>query len=262
MNARWVIFLVVMGMGLSAHTLQAKQQTSLVVDVSHELFEGMPTFPGGIPFRMKPVATFEQAGYFANHLELGEHTGTHIDAPIHFQADAASVDQLTPAQLVGPGVVISIASRAATNPDATVEPSGLAQWEQQHGPIPTRSFVLIHTGWSDRWPDEAAYRNADAQGLLHFPGISEEAARWLCERGIRGVGIDALSIDPGVSSTFAAHKVLARKRVVVIENLTHLEQLPPTGFTIVAAPLKIRGGSGSPARVLVILEEQGEDVDE
>jgi len=237
----------------------AAEEQSHIVDLSHELFEGIPTFPGGASFRAEPIATIEQAGYFANRLELGEHTGTHVDAPIHFQPDALSVNALLPTQLVGPGVLLSIASKAAANPDATVSLADVMQWEQTNGPIPARSFVLIQTGWSTRWPDETAYRNADEKGIMHFPGLAEEAAVALLARDINGVGIDTLSIDPGTSTSFASHKLLAEANIIVIENLANLEQLPMRGFTVVVAPLKIRGGSGSPARVLAILEHDRDD---
>lgn len=224
-----------------------------VIDLSHELSEEIPTFPGGIPLRVDPVATFEQAGYFANALSLGEHTGTHVDAPIHFHQDRLSVDELLPDQLIGPGIVIAIEPNTSANPDAMLDLEDLARWEQAYGRIPAGGLVLIHTGWGTRWPDEAAYRNADDQGLMHFPGLSPGAARLLIDRRIKAVGIDTLSIDRGTSARFDAHKILAEANVIVMENLTNLDELPVSGFTVVVAPLKIRGGSGSPARVLAIL---------
>lgn len=226
-----------------------------MVDLTHELSEETPVFPGGVGFKKEAVATFEQAGYLAHRLELGEHTGTHVDAPIHFNPEGLGIGEVPADRLIGPGVRVSVAERVVDDPDALAEPEDFIGWEERHGPIPEGAVVLIHTGWAGRWADEGAYRNADEKGRMHFPGLSAAAAGWLVERRASAVGIDTLSVDPGLSQEFRAHEILSRAGVLAIENLTGLEQLPEAGFTVVVAPLKIRGGSGSPARVLAIWEE-------
>lgn len=257
-NPPWGSFLLSLGLagwGVAAGPVAAyAAEERRVLDLTHELAEGIPVFPGGVPFQLEAVATFDRAGYFANRLELGEHTGTHIDAPIHFRPDGLAVEQLSPSQLIGPGVRISVAEEVSANPDATLDGDELSAWEHAHEPIPPGAIVCVQTGWARRWPDEAAYRNTDEQGVMHFPGVSAEAARWLVERQIAGLGIDTFSIDPGSSTTFEAHRILAEANIVVIENLANLDHLPPRGFTVVVAPLIIRGGSGSPARILAVLE--------
>lgn len=227
-----------------------------VLDLTQELSEETPVYPGGVPFQKEEVAGFETAGYLAHRLTLGEHTGTHVDAPAHFSQGAAAIADLSAEQLVAPGVVIAVEKKAAKDPDYALDRRQILNWEASHGGrLPAGAVVLVRTGWGNRWPDEAAYRNADEQGVMHFPGVSPEAAELLAKRGAAGVGIDTLSIDPGISTDFQAHKALAAAGILVIENLAGLEALPDSGFTLVVAPLKVQGGSGAPARVLAILED-------
>ncbi len=227
-----------------------------MVDLTQELSEESPIFPGGVHFKKEEIATFERGGYLAHRLTLGEHTGTHVDAPIHFNPKGLGIGEIPADRLVGPGVRVSVEERAVDDPDALVEPEDFMEWEERHGPIPQGAVVLIQTGWASRWPDEGTYRNADEKGTMHFPGLSPTAAGWLVERKVAVVGMDTLSIDPGSSRQFRAHEILSQAGILIIENLTGLGQLPEAGFTVVVAPLKIRGGSGSPARVLAILERR------
>ena len=243
------------------------QQGPKVWDLSHELSEEIPVFPGGIPFQKRAAATMERDGYLAHRLQLGEHTGTHVDAPIHFEPGALSVGELPVERLIGPGVRISIATKTAGEsillrspdgkrrkkllqyPDVALDTQDIAQWEAVHGPIPKGAVVLVDSGWASRWSNPARYRNSDKDGKMHFPGSSSAAAVFLTERGVKAVGVDTLSVDPGVSEDFLAHRIFAERGIVAIENLTNLDQLPEEGFDVVIAPLKIRGGSGAPARV-------------
>ena len=141
---------------------------------------------------------------------------------------------------------------AARDADYAVRVADLTAWEQAHGPIPDGALVIALTGWSERWRDEARYRNSDGKGVMHFPGFGAEAIRWLVARhpSFVGVGIDTLSIDPGASADFAAHRVLLGAGKYGVENMTRLAALPPRGATVIVAPLKLAGGSGAPARVL------------
>jgi len=229
-----------------------------ILDLTQELVEGIPLFPGGVPFRKEAVARFEKEGYLAYRLELGEHTGTHLDAPAHFWAGGQAAHEISPEQMIGPGICVSIVKKVEKDPDAVLDVKDLMEWEKSNGSIPAGAHLLIQTGWSSRWPDEKAYRNSDPKGKMHFPGISPQGARLLVDRRAVAVGIDTLSIDPGASTQFEAHRILSRANIVILENLNNLDRLPAKGFTLVAAPLKIRGGSGGPARVLAIFSREEE----
>jgi kynurenine formamidase len=204
----------------------------------------------------------EQGYYYAAHrFRMAEHGGTHIDAPIHFHADRWTVDEIPLERLVGPAVLVDASDHCSKDPDHRVSVADFAAWEDRHGRIPTGSIVLIRTGFGRFWPDRRAYLGTDERGpsaveKLHFPGLHPEAARWLvAERQIRAVGLDTASIDHGPSKRFEAHRTLFEANVPAFENLDRLDELPPTGFSVVALPIKIRGGSGGPLRAIAILPE-------
>ena len=224
-----------------------------VVDLTWPLSSDVPTFEGKPTFASKVEKTVAADGYFLSTVTVEEHTGTHVDAPAHFAPGTAAVDQIPAEQLVGAAAVIDVTAAVAKNPDYTVTVDDLRAWEAKHGALGPRSIVLVHTGWAARWADPARYRNPDAQGVMHFPGVSIEAAKYLTEHGVRGIGIDTLSTDPGPSTTFAEHKQFLAAGGVHIENVAHLDQLPAAGATVVVAPLPVRGGSGAPARVLALI---------
>ena len=225
-----------------------------VIDLTHSLSSETPVYPGGVPLSIKKTADLEENGYYMNTLTLGEHTGTHLDAPAHFVAGGASVDEIAPERLIGPGVIIDVSEKCETDPDYQLSYLDIKQWEAEHGRIPNGAILLIRTGWARRWADAKAYLNADGDGVLHFPGISTEAAEYLVKyRDVSGVGIDTLSVDYGRSRDFAVHKIFHAAGVYHIENVADLERVPTTGATIVAAPLKIAGGSGAPCRVLALI---------
>ena len=204
-----------------------------------------------------------EAGYYyaAHRFRTAEHGGTHIDAPIHFHAERPTVDQIPLDRLVGPAVLVDVSDRCAADTDHRVSVTDFEAWESRHGPIPTASIVLIRTGFGRFWPDRKAYLGTDERGpsaveKLHFPGLHPEAARWLIdERQIHAVGLDTASVDHGPSKQFETHRVLFEASVPVFENLAELDRLPPAGFTVVALPIKIRGGSGGPLRAIAILPQ-------
>lgn len=176
-----------------------------------------------------------------------------MDAPAHFAVGGATVDRIPLDALMGPAAVVDVSARVAAQPDYAVTAEDLVAWERQHGPLGPEHLVLIHTGWSERWPDEQRYRNTDAAGTMHFPGLSVEASALLRARRVRAVGIDTLSTDPGPSATFDQHKDFLGGGGYHIENLKDLSALPPTGAFVVVMPLALKGGSGAPARVLAFL---------
>jgi len=199
--------------------------------------------------------------YEANRFRTAEHGGTHLDAPVHFGEGRRAVDAIPVERLAGPGVRVDVSAACASDPDHAVTLAELLAFEAEHGRIPDGALVLLYTGWSRFWPDRARYlgterRGPEAVAALRFPGLSAEAARWLAaERRVRAVGIDTASLDPGVSTDFAAHQALAAGEVPGLENLTGLERLPARGFSVVALPMKIRGGSGAPLRAIAIVPE-------
>jgi kynurenine formamidase len=178
-----------------------------------------------------------------------------MDAPAHFPPGKATVDQISPDNLIGPAVLIDVSAEAAGNADYRLTTARIGAWEHAHGKIPRGSIVLLRTGWSSRWPDEARYRNEDAQGVMHTPGFSVEAASMLIERGASGLGIDTLSIDYGASKNYEVHRTVLPAGLYQLENLANLEAVPESGAWLVVAPIKLEGGSGGPCRVFALLPQ-------
>ncbi len=199
------------------------------------------------------------AGYFysANSLCTPEHGGTHIDAPLHFGERMRSVAEIPLEQLVAPAVVLDVSAAAATDPEYRLTPQVIRDFEKQFGPIEPGSMVILRTGWSRFWPDPKSYLGDDTPGdasRLRFPGFGAEAARILVEQRKVGVlGIDTASIDFGQSKKFMVHRIAAAANVPGLENLANLERLPPRGAILIALPMKIRGGSGGPTRVIALV---------
>jgi kynurenine formamidase len=224
-----------------------------VVDLTHALGPNVPVFPGGERFASENLARVETDGYFDNRFRTGEHTGTHVDAPAHFAAGGATVDAIAPEALVARIALIDIRERVAVDPDSSLAAADVLGWEQRHGRLGTAHVVLVRTGWGARWPDEARYRNADAAGVMHFPGVSVEASALLRARGVRAIGVDTLSMDPGRSTGFEEHRDFLAAGGYHLENLANLAELPETGAILVVGVLPIAGGSGAPARILALV---------
>jgi kynurenine formamidase len=196
--------------------------------------------------------SYSSADYAAN-----EHGGTHLDAPVHFSANGVSVDQIPITKLIGPVVVVDVSAACVNNPDYLVSTKDLVQWEKQHGRIPDGVILLIRTAWSKYWPDKKRYLGTDEPGDvagLHFPGISRDAAEFLVkQRKINGDGIDTASIDYGQSKDFIAHQILSAAGIYNLENVANMEQVPATGATLIALPMKIRPGTGAPVRIVAMV---------
>jgi kynurenine formamidase len=228
-----------------------------VVDMTYAINDKLPAWPGDDRrFEGKTVATPEKDGYFARSFWTLEHYGTHLDAPAHFPGGKQYLDQIPVAHFFGPAVVLDVRDEVSNDSDYRLRVMRVEKWEALHGRIPSGAIVLLRTGWSSRWPDQARYRNMDAGGVMHFPGYSVEAAKLLIERGAVGLGIDTLSIDYGPSKEFEVHRTDLPAGLYNLENLANLEQLPDSGAFLIAAPIKLEGGSGGPVRVFALLPTQ------
>ena len=195
--------------------------------------------------------------YSAYDFTSAEHGGTHLDAPIHFAKGRQAVDEVPLEKLIGPAIKVDVSAMAWDDPDYLVSINDLKSWESNQGiSIPEGSIVLLYTGHSRHYPDALKYlgtdeRGDDAVALLHFPGLAHAAAQWLVDnRKINAIGLDTPSIDYGQSSLFESHVILLDENIPVFENLTNLQDLPASGFEIMALPMKIEGGSGAPLRVV------------
>jgi kynurenine formamidase len=186
-----------------------------------------------------------------------EHGGTHLDAPIHFAQHGLTSEKIPLDRLIAPAVVIDVSRKAAADRDYRLTPADVAEFERAHGRIAPGTIVLLRTGWSARWPNVKAYMGDDTKGdatHLHFPSFGADAARLLVnERKVAGIGADVASIDYGPSQDFIVHRIATAANVYGLENLTALDQLPATGATLLALPMKIEGGSGGPVRVVAMV---------
>ena len=238
-----------------------------VVDLTQPLSERTPVLRLPEPFANTPhlsrrdLSRYDDAGpaWAWSVLELGEHTGTHFDAPIHWITgrDREDVASVPPGRLVGPAVVVDLTAEVSEHPGALLTVAHLEDFEAQHGRIPEGAWVLLRTGWDARADDEEAFLNAGPEGPV-TPGPDVGASRWLAqERSIVGFGVETVGIDAGAAGGFdppfpVHHFVLGAGRYGLTQ-LANLAELPPTGALIVVAPLKLVDGTGSPSRVLALV---------
>jgi kynurenine formamidase len=224
----------------------------------------MPYWPGGVPFTMTRLSDYD-AGYRSHKFEIGENTGTHVDAPSHMAEGKRNLPDIPLSELVVPLAVLDVRAKVEKDADYLVSGSDIVDWEAVNGPVPIHSVFVVNTGWHKRFIDPDQYINKDAEDVMHFPGLSEEAAKLLVERDVVGVGIDTLSIDQGSAKQFVAHRVLVTANKYMLENLANLDDLPETGATIIVGVLPVANGTQAQARVLALVpdkeesDEEGED---
>ena len=229
-----------------------------IIDLGWSLNDKNPYWPADDyePFRLKTIATIEKNGVLSKAFFCPEHLGTHLDAPNHFEKNQPAVDQIEPAKLFAHGVVIDVTTQSGADADFRLTKADIEKWERESGPIPDGAVVLLYTGWGRHWNNYPRYKNQDATGKMHFPGYSAEAAKFLVEeRRAKGLGIDTLSIDYGLSKDFVVHHIVNGAGRYGLENVVRLDELPAKGFYVVAAPIKIDTGSGGPARIFAILNK-------
>jgi len=220
-----------------------------------------PPFANTQGFSLQEISRYDERGpaWYWNNISAGEHVGTHFDAPVHWLSgkDGLDVSQVPPRQLIGPAVVLDKSAECAANPDFLLQVADVEAWQQQHGPLPAGGWLLFRTGWGSRADDQAAFLNADQAGS-HTPGVSVELARWLAERApLMGFGVETVGTDAGAAHgfdpPFPCHSFLLGAGKYGLTQLANLERLPTTGSVLIAAPLPIVRGSGSPARVLALI---------
>ena len=237
-------------------------EQSQLIDLTHSFGANTIVWPTEQDFRLVLLQAGETPGgyyYASNRLEMAEHGGTHIDAPIHFAKGGQTLDQVPIERLVGAAVRIDVTAQCARDRDYRVTIQDFEQWEAGHGRIPNRAIVLLDTGFARYWPSRQQYLGTELRGpegvrALHFPGLHPEAAAWLVrERQVKALGIDTASIDDGQSTKFETHVALLSQNVPVFENLGDLQGLPHLGFDVIALPMKIAGGTGGPLRVIAVL---------
>ncbi|MCH8071774.1 MAG: cyclase family protein [Proteobacteria bacterium] len=259
MKYRTVLGVLASITSLSAFALETADYQ--LIDLSHSYGEDTlywPTSPSA--FEKEELAFgLTDGGWFYSAYSVctPEHGGTHLDAPVHFAKGGDTTEKIPLENLVAPAVVIDVSEKAAADRNYRLTAEDLREFENRHGKIAPGTIVLLRTDWSQYWPDAMAYLGDDTPGdasNLQFPGYGEAAARILAEdRRVAMLGVDSASVDYGKSQDFIVHRIGSAQGVANLENLTNLDQLPATGATILALPMKIEGGSGGPVRVVALV---------
>ena len=238
-----------------------------VIDLTHTLNGSFPAlqlppeFGQVEPFKKNQISKYDDLGpgWYWNNFTCGEHTGTHFDAPVHWVTGKDhpnnSVDTIPPEHFVAAANVIDASSEVAANNDFVLTPEFIQDWEKKHGDIEAGSWVLFRTDWHKRQlPDD--FLNVGEDGLNHTPGPSKEAVEYLISKDVLGFGVETINTDAGMSFTWEfqlpCHTLMHGAGKYGLQCLCNLDQLPPKGAVIIAAPLKIEEGSGSPLRVFAL----------
>ena len=245
---------------LSSGAVEVIDLTAPLTDQT-PLLELPPEFGQTARFELEEISRYDERGpaWYWNNFHTGEHTGTHFDAPIHWVSgrDRDDVASVPVAALVAPAVVIDVVDRVAEDADFLIEIDDLRAFEAVHGPFPVGGWLLCRTGWSVRETQADMVNNTETGPTS--PGMSVECARWVAEESpLQGIGVETIGTDAGAAHSFdppfPCHAFLLGAGKYGLTQLQNLDRLPPTGAVVVAPPLRIVGGSGSPARVLALVE--------
>ncbi len=209
-------------------------------DLTHPISPRMPVYPGTEPPTIQTANTVERDGFAEMTIHMGSHTGTHVDAPAHMVAGAPTLDRMGVDRFVGRACVVDVSGAAGGE-------IGAADLERHAGLVEGCDFVLLHTGWSRYWGEDRYYSG--------FPVLSGAATRWLIGRGLKGIGLDAISIDPVGATRFANHLECFEAGLISVENLTGLGALVGRRFTLSCLPLALQDADGSPVRAVALLDE-------
>jgi kynurenine formamidase len=236
-----------------------------MVDLTHAFAPGIPHWPGFPDEKREAIYWYDKKsgmkgeGFFAEVFSHVGQWGTHVDPPAHFQKGGRTVDQIALKEMILPLVVIDVHEEVAKNPDYTITVERIKRWESDHGPIPAGAFVALRTDWSKRWPDGAAMKNKDANGVAHYPGWSLDALKYLYEeRKAIATGHETTDTDPGLATSkddYTLEAYVLSHDHYQIELLANLDQVPEAGAIIFATFPKPKGGSGFPARVFAVVPE-------
>jgi kynurenine formamidase len=253
---------------LNALTEAIRNQHVEVIDLTAPLSASTPViklpepFGNTISFSLHEISRYDERGpaWYWNDISTGEHTGTHFDAPVHWVTgkDREDVAQVPASRLIAPAAMLDFTAQAAADPDFLLEVDHIRQWEREHGALPDGGWLLYRTGWDARSNDQDAFLNANETGP-HTPGVSVECARWLAEESLLlGIGVETVGTDAGAAHSFdppfPCHSSLLGAGKYGLTQLRNLARLPGHGAVVIAGPLPITGGSGSPCRVLALVE--------
>lgn len=248
--------------------IQVNQITELAfpngrwVDLSYEFNDKTIYWPTSESFQLDTVfegQTDKGFYYSAYKFSMAEHGGTHLDAPVHFAKGKNPVDKISLDKLNGEAIIIDVVAQCEQNRDYRITPEDVQAWEKENGKIPEQSLLFFKTGFGKYWPDKKKYLGTTLTGQsgvdnLHFPGIHPKTASWLIKnRKINAIGLDTPSIDFGQSKLFETHQILFNENIPAFENVANLDLLPAKGAWVIALPLKITGGSGSPLRIVALV---------
>jgi kynurenine formamidase len=226
-----------------------------VVDLTHSL-----PIPGSqssqkAAFGLQTVAMTENARSSGPEISSSEQFATRMDAPGRLVRGMWTVDQIPAGRLIAPMVVLDASAGARSNPDYEISVEDIAHWEQANGQIPLGAVIMARTGWDSRWKSARSYRNADAKGVMHFPGYSEDAARFLAEgRNALGLGIDTPNLHHGSANNLAVNQYTSAHGLYVLTNVANLDRMPASGAIAMVAPMKVTGGSAAPVRILALVK--------
>jgi len=209
-----------------------------IIDLTHTVTPRMPLYPGTKPPEFTTPFTIKKDGFTERNLSLSSHTGTHMDAPAHIIPRGATLDQWPVNRFAGSASVLDLT-------DLKTPHIGVVKLRRHEAQIKKSEFVLLHTGWGQYWDEQKYFED--------YPVLSLEAALWLADFQLKGVGVDTISVDEPGSANLPVHNILLGRDTAIIENLVHLDQLPPTDFTFCCFPLKLEGAEASPIRAAAII---------
>ncbi len=236
--------------GPAAAAARGPLRFSGITDLSHPLYEGFPTFSGDKWFEMEHPVTWEKDRVNLNRWTLMEHTGTHLDAPIHFSEDGMSAEMIPVGDLLCPLAVIDIRARAAEDADAYLTPEDIAAWEARNGEIPEGACVAMNSGWAAHLR-EPRFAGRDGEGRNHTPGFHPDAAEMLIsERSVKGIAVDTLSLDRGLAGDFPVHYAWLGSGRWGAECLAGLDTVPEAGAWVFVGGPKVEGATGGPSRIV------------
>lgn len=222
-----------------------------LIDLTHDLDEKVPTWNGSCGFHQELKNDYAQ-GCRVYSIKCHAGIGTHMDAPSHFIPGGQDIAAIPLEELIVPAAVIDVRDQAHS--DFFISPQDILNFEKKYGIIQPKSLVIGHTGWGRYWKDTDKYRSPDAQGKMHYPGFSAEAAQLLIERRIAGLGIDTLSPD-GSHKSFPVHHIILGAGKYILENLANLDKMPPSGAYAIVLPIKVAAGTEAPIRAIALFAQ-------